>query len=268
MLAVADDDAGVRQGRERARYGVDAPYVPAVFGLIGVIAVVAGVLESATWLTGVGVVFLLELAVYLHTTLRGKFRLWEKLLDQLALSGDEKVLDLGCGRGAVLLAAARRLPRGKAQGVDLWRSVDQSGNQEAITRRNAEVEGVGERVDLQTADMRNLPLPDNGFDVVLSSLAIHNLPTAADRTKVLDEAIRVLRPGGRLVLADLRYARRYAGHLGAAGLANVQARTLGPDGWFTGPWQAISVVTATKPSEFSKPTPPKQGQITGTTALS
>jgi SAM-dependent methyltransferase len=246
MLAVTDS-AGVSQGRLRAHYGIDAPYVLAVFGLIGVTAVVTGVLASATWLIGVGVVFLLEVAVYLHTTLRGKFRLWERLLDELALSGDEQVLDLGCGRGAVLLAAARRLPRGTAEGVDLWRSVDQSGNGELITRRNAEAEGVGERIDLHTADMRNLPLPDGGFDVVLSSLAIHNLPADADRTKVLDEVVRVLRPGGRLVLADLRYVRRYAGSLREAGLANVRVRTLGPDGWFTGPWQAISVVTATKP---------------------
>jgi len=182
----------------RAHYGIDAPYVPVVLGLIGVIAVVAGVLVSATWLIGVGVVFLLEVAVYLQTTLRGKFRLWDKLLDQLALSGDERVLDLGCGRGAVLLAAARRLPRGKAQGVDLWRSVDQSGNGEVATRHNA-------------------------------------------------EAVRVLRPGGRLVLAYLRYTRRYAGYLREAGLAGVRSRTLGPDGWFAGPWQAMSVVTATKP---------------------
>jgi cyclopropane fatty-acyl-phospholipid synthase-like methyltransferase len=69
------------------------------------------------------------------------------LLDSLDLRGDEHVLDLGCGRGAVLLMAAQRLTIGRAVGVDLWKTSDQSGNAEAATRRNADAEGVADRVD-------------------------------------------------------------------------------------------------------------------------
>jgi arsenite methyltransferase len=52
------------------------------------------------------ILFLCSAAIYLDTTLCGKFTVWSRLLDRLGLRGDERVLDLGCGRGAVLLAAA------------------------------------------------------------------------------------------------------------------------------------------------------------------
>ncbi len=72
--------------------------------------------------------------------------------------------------------AAQRLPRGRAVGVDVWSTKDQSGNAEQVTRQNAELEGVADRVELHTADMRKLPFDDGSFDVVVSSLAIHNVP--------------------------------------------------------------------------------------------
>src|SRR4051794_13314820 len=143
-------------------------------------------------------------AAYLYTTLRGKFVVWAELLDGLNLRGDERILDLGCGRGAVLLMAAQHLTSGRAVGVDLWRGVDQSGNSEEATRRNAVAEGVAERVELHTADVTALPFEDNSFDVVVSSLAIHNIGGRAGREKAIDEAVRVLRPGGRLLIADIR----------------------------------------------------------------
>lgn len=67
-----------------------------------------------------GTVLLASTGIYLHTTLHGKLRIWRRELDQAGLKGDERLLDLGCGRGAVLIEAARRLPTGHAVGVDLW----------------------------------------------------------------------------------------------------------------------------------------------------
>jgi hypothetical protein len=60
-------------------------------------------------------------------------------------------------RDAVLLMAAQHLPRGQAVGVDIWSTKDQSRNAERVTRLNAELEGVAERVELHSADMRDLP---------------------------------------------------------------------------------------------------------------
>ena len=143
----------------------------------------------------------LTIGVYVHFTRAGKFAVWADLLDRLELKGDERLLDIGCGRGAVLLMAAQRLPRGRAVGVDVWSTKDQSGNAEQVTRQNAELEGVADRVELHTADMRELPFDDGSFDVVVSSLAIHNVPGAGERARALCEAARVLKKGGKLAIA-------------------------------------------------------------------
>ena len=85
-------------------------------------------------------------ASYLYSTSRGKFAVWTEVLDELRLRGNENVLDVGCGRGAVLLLAAHRLPEGRAVGADIWRRRDQSGNSRAAAEHNAVVEGVRGRV--------------------------------------------------------------------------------------------------------------------------
>ena len=181
--------------------------------------------------------------VYLHTTWRGKFQVWTTLLDELDLRGDEEVLDLGCGRGAVLVAAADRLPRGRATGVDLWRSVDQSGNTPDATLANAG--DLADRIELQTADLTALPFPDHSFDVVLSALAIHNIASPDQRHQAVDEAARVLRPNGRLVLVDILHTDDYAHMLTDLGLIDVRHRRLGWRYWYGGPWMAARLVTAT-----------------------
>ena len=148
---------------------------PISLGLAGILLLVIGCLGFwvfNTVLLGVlglvcGFIFGLSAVSYLYTTRRGKFRVWAELLLQAGLRGDERILDMGCGRGAVLLMAASLLPRGRAAGVDLWKSVDQSGNAEAVTVYNAGRERVADRVELHTADMRQLPFPDGSFDVAL-----------------------------------------------------------------------------------------------------
>ncbi|MFK0294952.1 class I SAM-dependent methyltransferase [Streptomyces sp. NPDC090442] len=238
----------------RGTYGVDAPYVPALYGVAGVgllgwgvVSLAVDGLAPAPWAVFAGCVALAAAGLFLYVTRRGKFLVWEKLLDELALRGDEQILDLGCGRGAVLLAAARRIPGGRAYGVDLWRSQDQSGNHPAVTERNARAEGVADRVELHTADMTQLPFEDGRFDVVLSSLAIHNISDPLGRTSAIEEAVRVLRPGGRLVVADLRNTRQYGADLQRLGLSDVARRGAGARMWWSGPWAPTVVVSATKP---------------------
>ena len=226
--------------RRRGSYGIDAPYAPAFLAAMTVVYLVMAII-SGRWRMLVPMTFMLAFLVfYLHGTLRGKFVAWAGLLDQLHLRGDERILDLGCGRGAVLLMAAQHLTTGRAVGVDLWRSFDQSGNSLEATRRNASAEGVADRVELHTANMTALPFADSSFDVVVSSLAIHNISRRADREKAIEEAVRVLRPGGRLMIADVRATRQYREQLARSGMNEVGRRRLG---WF---WPA-QLVTATKP---------------------
>jgi arsenite methyltransferase len=209
------------------------------FGMIGRSAGAGSALAAGTLLASA--------ALFLHTTLRGKFVVWDDLLDQLAWTGGEHVIDLGCGRGAVLIAAAARVPRGRAVGVDLWRSVDQSGNAAAATRANAAAAGVADRVDLATADLVDLPFPDASFDVVLSALAIHNIHTRDGRRRALDEAVRVLRPGGHLIIVDIGHTRDYSKQLTHHGLTPIRA-PLGWRYWYGGPWTAAHAITGQHPA--------------------
>ncbi|MEO8432115.1 MAG: class I SAM-dependent methyltransferase [Acidobacteriota bacterium] len=139
----------------------------------------------------------------------GKVRGREALLDRVAWKGDEQVVDVGCGRGLMLIGAAKRLTTGRATGVDIWQSEDLSGNRPEATLENARREGVLDRVEVKTADMRKLPFPDESVDVVVSSAAIHNIYTGEGRTEAIFEIARVLKPGGSAVIDDIRHGGEY-----------------------------------------------------------
>jgi ubiquinone/menaquinone biosynthesis C-methylase UbiE len=246
----------------RGSYGIDAPYGPAFMAVVAVLELVLAILSGRV---GPFLAFLFILAIlgfYLHTTLRGKFIVWADLLDKLNLRGDERILDLGCGRGAVLLMAAQHLTTGRAVGIDLWKWADQSGNSAGATQRNAIAEGVADRVELHTGDIRALPFEDNTFDVVVSSLAIHNISGRAGREQAIDEAMRVLRPGGRLMIADVRGTGRHKAQLARIGMSDVTRRRLGWQFW-------VSLVTATKPElRASGSTSPPRNCTRGTPGTS
>lgn len=240
--------------RPRGAYGFDEPLVPLLLGGAGVLWLILGILLlTAPGVPAAGILMLL-LALwflglagwYVYVTRRGKFMVWGRVLRELDLRGDEQLLDLGCGRGAVLLQAAKLLPRGRAVGVDLWKTSEQSGNATATTERNAGLEGVRDRVELRTADMTQLPFEDSSFDVVVSSIAVHNIAGPAGRARAIEEAARVLRPGGRLAIADIRHAREYESTLRQLGWQVLTVRSLGPGMWF-GLFNGTALVRGTKP---------------------
>ena len=158
----------------------------------------------------------------LHASRIGKLSQRERLLDLIPWSGREHVLDVGCGHGLMLVAAAKRLPKGKAVGIDLWHSEDQADNRPDVPLSNARLEGVADRVEVQTADMRQLPFSDESFDVVLSHWAVHNLHDAKERSQALAEMARVLKPGGYIVLADIEHHAEYAAGLASLGLSDIR----------------------------------------------
>jgi len=102
---------------------------------------------------------------------------------------------VGCGRGAVLILAAHRLPGGQA-----WGPIFGGGGIRAAIAGMppcaTRCRRVRDRVDLTDADARDLPFPAASFDVVVSNLTIHNIKEDAGRKQALHEAVRVLRPGG------------------------------------------------------------------------
>jgi ubiquinone/menaquinone biosynthesis C-methylase UbiE len=146
----------------------------------------------------------------------------DRLLDGIPWRGDELVLDVGCGRGLLLIGAAKRLTSGKAIGIDIWRSRDQSGNHREATLSNAAVEGVESRVEVRDGDARRIPCADATFDVVVSSFALHNIGGAKGRAQAVREIARVLKPGGVVAILDIRATREYQRVLRDCGFEGVE----------------------------------------------
>jgi arsenite methyltransferase len=228
----------------KGRYGLDAPYLLALPVIVIVFDVWQAAVTRRSWPLIGGALVVFFCGFGWHSSRRGKFVVWRQILDDLKMRGDEQILDVGCGRGAVLLMAASYLTTGHATGIDLWRRQDQSGNAMDAARKNADAEGVAGRVSLETADMTALPFAAGTFDLILSSLAIHNVPGQEKRDRAIEEIVRVLRPGGRVAIADLRNIARYRERLEALGMADVSVRDLGWKMWWGGPWVPTKLVTA------------------------
>jgi arsenite methyltransferase len=141
---------------------------------------------------------------------RGKFGIATGMLAQVSWTGRERVLDVGTGRGLLLIGAAKLLTTGRAVGIDIWSTKDLSGNAIERTQANVEMEGVGGKVDLRTEDASRMSFADATFDVVVSNLCIHNIPGQAGRDRACREIARVLRPGGVAVISDYRLTKKYA----------------------------------------------------------
>jgi SAM-dependent methyltransferase len=170
--------------------------------------------------------------LYLYSSLKGKFSFWDGLLSEV--SADElrdATLDVGCGRGMVLLKVAQKKkhlagldtgnPVESAYGIDLFISGDQSGNSPEATYVNAASLQVLDQVVLHTADFTALPFADNQMSLVTASLSIHNA-SPVDRQHGISEICRVCRPGGRVLILDLMgYVADYEQILKSAGWQDV-----------------------------------------------
>jgi arsenite methyltransferase len=192
----------------RSEYPGPAGTLLAVFCLIG-----AGFLGVGGWM--------------IWSSRTGKLQLRERLIDLVELKGDEKVLDAGCGRGLMTIGAAKRLKTGKATGVDVWDATVLSGNSSDAAKLNAKLEGVADKVRFETGDIRKLVYPEKSYDVAMSAVAIHNFRDQEDRAKVVRELWRVLKPGGRILIADIFHVSEYASVLRELGAQDVTVTSHG-----------------------------------------
>lgn len=222
--------------QKKVNYGLDAPVFQqsALFG--GLAAILLGLavsflvahgvlpqkLQPASAIFWPGASFFLTGCVMFWGSKVGKLHLRDKIIASIEWRGDEQVLDVGCGHGLMLLAAAKRLTTGRATGIDIWSQVDQADNNPESTMENARLENVIDRVRLESADARKLPFADSSFDVILSSFVIHNLSKASDREQVIREIARVLRPGGQLAITDIRHTSQYEKTLRSLGWMEVE----------------------------------------------
>ena len=195
----------------KPNYGIDAPTVLRNLLIASAACLICGVVllhyvgEIGRPFLSTGMGFGLGALLLLWSSLVGKFRARDRLLNAVPWRGDEQVLDVGCGHGLMLIGAAKRLSGGgHATGIDIWQNVDQANNSAAATRRNAELEGVS--VDVRDGDARKIPFGDATFDVVVSSLALHNIYDRKEREQALGEIARVLKAGGHVAIFDVRHS--------------------------------------------------------------
>ena len=215
---------------QRASYGIDAPGVVRAHFVFGSLLAAAAAIGFALPRPGpipasltdsaaaTAAILLLYGSVMLWSSLAGKKRVRDRLVAALALTGNEHVLDAGCGRGLALIGCAKQLTTGKVVGIDLWSAKDQSDNSADATLANAAIEGVANRVEVKTGDITKLPFADASFDAIISMTVIHNIPSREGRDEALRELARVLKPGGRMAIFDLLHTSRYAEVLRGAGL--------------------------------------------------
>jgi SAM-dependent methyltransferase len=214
---------------QTAKYGFDAPGVMRTFLSLGIIGILAGLMALALipgWWRVIGIVLLVAsfaplllgfcMVVY---GFFGKHRMRDFMISRIAWRGDERVLDIGTGRGLLLIGAAKKLDtRGQAVGIDIWRQEDLTDNSLEALTVNVAAEGVDRKVTLMTEDARTMSFPDASFDVVLSLYCIHNIEDKAEQKKACFEIARILKPGGRVLVGEYIPTHFYADAFREAGL--------------------------------------------------
>jgi ubiquinone/menaquinone biosynthesis C-methylase UbiE len=152
---------------------------------------------------------------------RGQVRqLRQRTTDLACLQLGDAVLDVGCGTGTLAMEVARRVGRaGRVAGID--------PGTEQIARARAKAARRNAPIEFQIGVIEQLPFPDQTFDVVFSTLMMHHLPAPLKR-QGLAEIARVLKPGGRLVIADFTHKKERTGqaarfHAGGSSMQDLAA---------------------------------------------
>ena len=213
----------------KADYGIDAPHVVRNLVLCGLAVIILcsifrqvrigsvtfllfpGLVWSGGWIIAGGVM------MYLYSKV-GKFRHRDRMLNQVKWTGTEQALDVGTGRGLLLIGAAKRITTGKAVGIDIWNQEDLSGNNLQNLERNIEIEGVRDRTEIRNEDAQKMSAPDGSFDVIVSLACLHNIYNAPGRARACNEIARVLKPGGTAIISDFRHMGEYLETFRKAGL--------------------------------------------------
>ncbi|MGG3466326.1 class I SAM-dependent methyltransferase [Neobacillus pocheonensis] len=119
------------------------------------------------------------------------------------VNGEEegKILDIGTGSGSLIIKLAKAFPESLLTGIDYWGKDWEYSK--AQSQRNAEIEGVSDQINFLKASAANLPFINDEFDTIVSCLTFHEVKEEKNKSEVMKEALRVLKPGGKFVFLDL-----------------------------------------------------------------
>jgi SAM-dependent methyltransferase len=138
-------------------------------------------------------------------------RIQDLVIDYLDWNGEGKALDIGCGNAPLTIKIAKQFPNAEVSGIDYWGGAWEYSK--GVCERNAEIEGVAERVAFQKASASALPFDDETFDVAASNLVFHEVSDVRDKRDVIKEALRVVRKGGNFAFQDLFLWKRIYGEV-------------------------------------------------------
>ena len=128
-------------------------------------------------------------------------RVHEYVTNRLPWDGRGKLLDVGCGAGALTIRCAKKFPEAYCVGIDYW-GIKWDYSQR-MCQHNAEAESVADRCTFQHGDANHLNFADGSFDAVVSIFVYHEINDGKSREELLRETLRVLKPGGSFALQDL-----------------------------------------------------------------
>jgi arsenite methyltransferase len=196
-------------------YNLIVPQLFQQVGFLGIGIAIVNLLWSiaspssyATIAVIVGIVLTLPAVitrVIVRSALNRRFHVRDGIVDHATLRGDEQILDVGVGSGITLFGCAKRLTTGKGIGIDIY-DPNAGGGSSDIFWKNAHKEGVTDRVELKNMDARAMSFADQSFDVVVSTFAFHHIGNAESRHKAATEIVRVLKPGGKVMVYDASMA--------------------------------------------------------------
>lgn len=149
------------------------------------------------------ITFILSYSVYQFAAFGGNYQsqIHDLIVAKVNWDKKGKILDIGTGSGSLIIKLAKTFPKSFLTGIDYW-----GGNWEyskSQCQQNAEIEGVSDRIDFLKASAAELPFTDDEFDIIVSCLTFHEVKDRENKTEVINEALRVLKPGGEFVFFDL-----------------------------------------------------------------
>lgn len=123
------------------------------------------------------------------------------LTEHCLWDGQGVLLDIGCGAGALTIRCAKRFPQARLVGVDFWGKEWSYAKEQC--QRNAQAEGVADRITFEKGDAAKLDFPDETFDAAVSNFVFHEVRTQPDKRLVVREALRVVKKGGVFAFQDM-----------------------------------------------------------------